>query len=135
MHENITFIKSERIKKACFFLENMGFFHPFGLELSLNDKILLIGVEESDINNMPTDEKIVERISTKLLDSLENNNSKTIGIAINTTFRKANLSDINTIEIRILDNSTEELQTYVRYFLNNCKVEIFNETETPWAEM
>lgn len=136
MNENIKNIKDQLLNHAIYFLENMEMFYPFGLALFENNVIKFHGVEKADLEQYPTTDEMTKRISEKLFHYVEYEEALCIGIALNSEFSKKEiLGKINTIEIRILDENSEECFTYFKYQLTNSKVIILGETDSPWVDL
>lgn len=132
MNENITLIKTKLVETASYFLESMGMFYPFGLALLPDGNINLYGVEEQDKIEFIDSDTLINRISNKLFQSIDDNSALTIGIAINTVFSKSDNQDINCIEIRVLDSSNQEFQTYIKYDILDEELMLYAENPHPW---
>lgn len=136
MNKNIEIIKEQLRNHAIRFLENMETFYPFGLALFKDNKIKLYGVEEYNLENIPSIDEMTKRLSEKLIHYVEYEEALCIGIALNSEFLKKEVSGkINTIEIRILDENADECFTYFKYQLIDSKVIILGETDSPWVDL
>jgi hypothetical protein len=132
MNENMALIKSKLIETASHFLERMGMFYPFGLALLSNGDFIFYGVEEQDTIELPNSDILTERISSNLIQSIDDYSAQTIGMALNTVFSKDENPKVDCIEIRILDSSYGEFHTYVRYDIIENKLLLYAETSQPW---
>lgn len=134
MNEDIKIIKDQLLNHAIYFLENMEEFYPIGVVLLPQNKVVFHGVEENDPSESPSVEVLTKRMSDKLINYLEEQDAICVGIALNTSFSNKN-GNINTIEMRILDEYGKEEYTYFTYQINNSKVIILNESEKPWLDL
>jgi hypothetical protein len=81
-------LKVKLLNYAIHFLENMEMFHPFGLALFEDNKLNFHGVEEADLENLPSNEELIKRVTSKLINYLINEDALCIGVAINSEFTK-----------------------------------------------
>jgi hypothetical protein len=68
--KHIDNLKSQLLRHAVYFLENMEEFSPFGLTLFEGDRIVLDGVIEEDLVNDSSSETIIKRITDKLINRI-----------------------------------------------------------------
>jgi hypothetical protein len=129
-------LKSELLRHAVYFLENMEEFSPFGLTLFEGDRIVLDGVIEEDLLNDTSSETMIKRITDKLIKNVEEENALCVGVALNTVFSKKEENiEINTIEMRFLDTNGGDENTYFVYQIVNSKAIILGETDNPWNNL
>jgi hypothetical protein len=134
--KHIDNLKSQLLRHAVYFLENMEEFSPFGLTLFEGDRIVLDGVIEEDLVNDSSSETIIKRITDKLIKNVEEENALCIGIALNTVFSKKQENiEINAIEMRFLDIGANDENTYFIYEIIDSKVIILGETDNPWENL
>ena len=132
--ENINLVKEQLLSHAIYFLENMGEFYPIGMAILPKNKIIFHGVEENDPKDSPSIEDLTKRLSDKLINYLEEQDALCVGMALNTGFSNKN-GEINTIEMRILDEYAKEEYIYFTYQIINTKVVILNKSDTPWRDL
>jgi hypothetical protein len=129
-------LKVKLLNYAIHFLENMEMFHPFGLALFEDNNLNFHGLEETDLENFPSNEELIKRVTSKLINYLVSEDALCIGVAMNSEFTKNDaLGKIKTIEMRILNHESEELFTYYIYEIINSKVIILGETDSPWNNL
>ncbi|MCU0440737.1 MAG: hypothetical protein MUC49_22825 [Raineya sp.] len=116
--------------QAITFLNEMRSFYPFGTIINKNGEIQPVSLLIDD--NKISESEYLNQLTNILIDDLENEKVKTIGIAINTNFTKDSFQR-NAIEFRVLDETGESVNTYLRYEISKDKIEFEEDfTETPW---
>jgi hypothetical protein len=112
------------------YLKEMDQFYPFGLILSSEGQEV-VGLLDSDLEELPDISIIQERITKELLNALEKPGILGIGMAIHTQFKLPKGETREPIEIRLLYGEGEEYFTYFELNKKNNKISFF-ENKKPY---
>jgi hypothetical protein len=125
MDSEINILKDNILYQAKYFLNEMGEFFPFGVELDYNNNLINVNFTDDEF---PIAEELIKLYEAHFKNQIEENNVKVVGLAVDVKINSNNLKSYkDAIELRIYHIDGILRNYYLPYFRNKANKIIYQE--------